>query len=118
MRLTDDILDRILTGDIKELWKMFLTLYYDPDYKLYEEYMLVRYGQEKGIMFDINYYFQHTEEPSNKYLIDVNYKTRKVQIGNRKYKLEDFWTEIERREALLRRVLIESTQEDDPLSNT
>lgn len=111
------MLDRIISGDIKELWKMFLTLYYDPDYQLYDEYQLIRHGQEKGIRFDINYYFQHIEDPNNRYLIDINYKTKKVQIGNKQYKLEDFWTEIERREALLRRVLIENAQEDDPLAS-
>lgn len=93
----------VMQMNIEEAWEVFKMLVRDMEEFDEESYKKARFGIR--IKFDINEY-------TNKW---IRVKTKKgiVLIRGKVYRSEDFWTEIEEREYLIKRWIIENIEDEE-----
>ena len=94
MKIPKENAEMLLNGTMKELWEAFIML--EGEYKEYDEdYDEARFGL--NVKFDI----YEIWEPEITSTIEKFNKNQKVQIGEKKYSLEEFSTEKEERRKIM-----------------
>lgn len=106
----EDLIQEILQGDLQTLFKNYTTFMLD-DSTLKKDYMKIRYGI--NITFDIMNYFNFMD--LNKAPFKAYPKKNTISLYGKTIRLQEFWTEILDREAIIRKKLHEMLERDEVL---
>lgn len=101
MKIDENQIDLIMNKSLEEKWKLFRML--KGEYQEWEQdYLDVRYGID--IKFDINFAWQKQKN------VYMGQSQKMMVIGGNKINIEDFNTELEKREDIINQALLNNVE--------
>lgn len=102
--MSSEDVERAYNLDTDGLWNEISMLFHNGELEqaIYEDCKYGIYSKE-NIFFDIRIYIEHKED--EKY-VKLRPKTKEITINKKRHKYQDFLDELERRESIMRNILI------------